>query len=185
MRTNRCLKTTLRPGQNAEAGFTLLEMLIVTLMVGILGAIAAPAWTQFWATQQVTAARGELRQALQLAQAKAIAQGQDWQLSLREKDGRVQWAIHPRTTALANVESWSTFDPTIQLDAANTFTSNGAGVAAIAFNFRGEADARSIITLTSQQNSGLQRCVYITTLLGRIQNGSGQSERSFWGSYCY
>lgn len=173
----------LRPP--TQTGFTLLETLIVALMVGVLGAIAAPAWTQFWATQQVTAARNDLRLALQLTQAKAIAQRQDWRLSLREKDGQVQWAIHPQTVALADVGSWSTFDPTIQIDAANTFTDSGAGVTAIAFNFRGEAKARSIITLTSQNASGLRRCVYVTTLLGRIQNGSGRPERSFWGSSCY
>ena len=46
--------------RSAQAGFTLLEILVVVVMSGILVAIAAPSWLQFMTNREVEAARNEI-----------------------------------------------------------------------------------------------------------------------------
>jgi len=54
-----------------DAGFTLLELVVVMLMVGILSAIAAPSWLGFVNRQRVSKANDAVFAALQEAQSEA------------------------------------------------------------------------------------------------------------------
>jgi type II secretory pathway pseudopilin PulG len=46
-------------------------MVVVLLMMGLLGALAAPSWLSFWQRQQVRTAAVQLQSALQLAKSEA------------------------------------------------------------------------------------------------------------------
>jgi prepilin-type N-terminal cleavage/methylation domain-containing protein len=58
------------PSQH-EGGYTLLELLVVVMLVGILAAIAGPGWLTFVNRQRINALRGEVYQTLQTAQSDA------------------------------------------------------------------------------------------------------------------
>ncbi|NJO41735.1 MAG: prepilin-type N-terminal cleavage/methylation domain-containing protein [Cyanobacteria bacterium CRU_2_1] len=60
------------PRKHSTAGFTLVEMITVMVMIGILAAIAAPGWLRFMNTRRATEARDQILQALRQAQAEAI-----------------------------------------------------------------------------------------------------------------
>lgn len=53
------------------AGFTLIEVLVIIIMVGILFAIAAPSWVGFINRQRLTTARDQTFELLRSAQAEA------------------------------------------------------------------------------------------------------------------
>jgi prepilin-type N-terminal cleavage/methylation domain-containing protein len=56
---------------NLEQGYTLIEMIVGLLIVGVLGALAFPSWLSFWQRQQVRKAASQLQAALQLVKSTA------------------------------------------------------------------------------------------------------------------
>lgn len=52
-------------------GFTLIEMLVVIIVIGVLFAIAAPGWDTILSRQRVSAAREQITQTIRVAQSDA------------------------------------------------------------------------------------------------------------------
>lgn len=69
---NRLLINRLKkiPVQS-DQGFSLIELLVVVLMIGILSAIAAPGWQAFTTGQRLKTVNNQVFQAIKSAQAEA------------------------------------------------------------------------------------------------------------------
>ncbi|MGB7086626.1 MAG: prepilin-type N-terminal cleavage/methylation domain-containing protein, partial [Phormidesmis sp.] len=65
------MKTRKTLPSSSIAGFTLIEMLVVVIIIGVLGSIAAPSWLSYLNRQRVTTVRDELKAVLKEAQTKA------------------------------------------------------------------------------------------------------------------
>jgi type IV fimbrial biogenesis protein FimT len=63
--------TRIRRCRRADAGFTLLELMFVTMLVGVLASLAFPSFQQMMAKRQATSAAQSLAAALRKAQAEA------------------------------------------------------------------------------------------------------------------
>ena len=161
----------MRHSCDHQAGFTLLEILVIVVIVGILAAIIAPSWLQFFANRQVEAARAEIDQGIRQAQTQAIARRATWQFTIREQGDQVEWAIHPQAIAVDNISLWQTFDPTIVVDWQNTTDSDQEQIYTIAFDFKGTVEAQSIVTVEDRADIARKRCVLINNLLGRTSKG--------------
>lgn len=172
-------------------GFTLLEVLAVTIILGILVAVAAPGWFNFLQRQRLNAAQDEIVRALQQAQQKAKQESTSWQVSFRETtvNGKtvVQWRtedeIDPASGSdpfLNNVTGgWKSLDSRISIDQDNTtLEDNGSSVWRTQFDYKGRALGdkgiyKGRITL-SANNIDDKRCIFISTILGSIREAKDE-----------
>ena len=56
---------------NSSSGFTLIEVLVVVIIIGILSAIAAPGWLAFINNRRISTMRGQVADSLRKAQTEA------------------------------------------------------------------------------------------------------------------
>jgi prepilin-type N-terminal cleavage/methylation domain len=80
--------------RKGDEGFSLLEMMMIVLIIGILTSIAVPGWLAFINNQRLRASLGRVSAVMQLAQSNAKRDKIAWQASFRQKDGFVQVALH-------------------------------------------------------------------------------------------
>jgi len=169
---------------NVHSGFTIIEALAVVVIIAILAAIAAPVWVKFAINREVKAARDQLHQGIRQAQTQAIARRVAWQFSVRESS-QVEWAIHPHTEPLSTVSNWQQLSPKIVVDWDNTSSSDQDQVYAITFDFKGNVETRSIITVEARSGIAKKQCVLINNLLGRTSQGQELPALNRFGLECF
>ena len=150
----------------AETGFTLVEMLVTVVIVGILAAIASPSLIGLLERQRLASASDQVYQAIRQAQSKAKQERAVWQVSFREQGGVAQWAVHEANNAPSN---WNSSNY-IQIDDSNTTFRPDDSIWEVQFNFNGQVNGQlGTITLNSKQNNQAKRCIVISTLLGAMR----------------
>ena len=78
----------------SQAGYTLLELLVVLGIVGVVSAIAAPGWLGFVQQRRVNSANDSVLRVLQEAQSKAKTQKLSYSVSFRTQNGVPQVAVY-------------------------------------------------------------------------------------------
>jgi prepilin-type N-terminal cleavage/methylation domain-containing protein len=92
--------TTLQKNPSkTTAGFTLIEILIVVMLMGIIAAIAAPGWLQFVNQRRVNAANDLIFRSLQEAQSEAKTKKLSYSVAFKipanAKDAVPEVAVYP------------------------------------------------------------------------------------------
>lgn len=111
----------------SNLGFTLFELLIVIVTLGILAAILAPTWTAFSDRQRLNQAQGQVNQLLHEARSNATHDKITWQVSFRQDSTNpkalVQVAVHPADASefvpaylISNDALWQELPPNIRID---------------------------------------------------------------------
>ncbi|MBD2196497.1 MULTISPECIES: GspH/FimT family protein [Calothrix] len=169
---------------HSNSGFTVLELLVVILVLGILSAIAAPNWYGFVNVRRLNVAQDEVYRAMQQAQSEAKKQKLTWQASFRESNGTVQWAIHPAIMNPANAK-WNNLDAAVRLDQETTLAQSN-GVRQVQFDRMGMVEQPPLgrITLSSKKGGKAKRCVFVSTILGAMRTSKEQNTAQD-GKYCY
>ncbi|MBD1919299.1 MULTISPECIES: type II secretion system protein [Cyanophyceae] len=172
--------------QANSAGFTLIEGLIVVVIVGLMAAIAAPSWFGFVQQRKINATRDMVYHALRATQADAMQHRHDRRFSIREHNGRIEWASHPESTLPAQVVVWQPLEEGVGLaNIDNTLVKTGA-IHYAKFDMHGNVKGQlGTVTVAMSGNQQTHRCVVVSTLIGAMRKGEGHTQANGNGRFCY
>ncbi|MCF3572862.1 type II secretion system GspH family protein [Planktothrix agardhii 1806] len=149
-----------------ETGFSLIELLVVILMVGILSAIAAPGWQAFTTGQRLKTVNNQVFQAIKSAQAEAKLKKTDVTLEFFQGTAteapKYQISTEPNKVSL-NLEG-EIKAGTIQIYAINNATPPKPE---IKFDYLGTTkNAGFTVVSYLNNNKSSRQCVTVETILG-------------------
>ncbi|MEN9216179.1 MAG: prepilin-type N-terminal cleavage/methylation domain-containing protein [Gloeomargarita sp. HHBFW_bins_162] len=95
-------------GKRVDAGFTLIELIVVGLLIGVITAIAAPSWVAIVTRQRLYDARANALTKIREAQAQAIRTARPWEACFRDSNGYVEVSVQPSglTNNCQNHKNW-------------------------------------------------------------------------------
>jgi len=176
---------------NRDRGFTMIEILVVTIMVGVLTAIAAPGWLGFVNNQRLSA-----------SQSRVFSTLKDAQSSAKRSNATTTFIIGNDPTKGGYVRSGGSQVQYLEQGVKVLSVTKGATVTSfvsssqplsIEFNAQGlptrSSDLSNLtltplplttlanseypikITVSINNSTGTKRCTSITTLLGSMKSG--------------
>lgn len=148
--------------RRSTAGFTLLEVLVVVIMIAVLFAIASPGWLGLLNRQRSANARDQILQGIRLAQNEAIRTRREQTLTLNAAANPPTITVRGQTTQLGN----GNLRPgMLSLQSAvTTITFDADG------NIKDGITPPVVITVRAPANTGKRRCVIIQTILGATRS---------------
>ena len=109
--------------QQQNLGFTITELIIVVLIIGIVAGIAAPGWLAFTNRQRLRISVDRAYQAMFKARRNAVRDKTGWQTTFQEttnSNGQIviRYAIHQAAIAPNNLpeSTWQYLEPGIEID---------------------------------------------------------------------
>ncbi|MBD2091366.1 type II secretion system protein [Microcoleus sp. FACHB-1515] len=166
--------------KSSAAGFTLIELIVVMVMIGVLFSIAAPGWLAFANRQRVNSVRDELLQEIRRAQATAAQTRRDQQFTvIPENPPNVPWRVQvaPPGTSLGSqardLGNGQVQGGVIRIEATNNIRS-------LVFDERGNLVTSEELppdglkfTVSLASNPNVRSCAIVQTLLGATRSGRG------------
>ncbi len=128
-----------------NAGFSLIELVVVIVIAGILAAIAAPGWIQFLNQRRVNAVNDAVLRAIRDAKSEAQSSKRNYSVSIRYFNGLPQVIVHPDEDIDPNEPNNPTNNPTDRYWANNNLAS-GLGLRANQVLLQTNLDGKNSIT---------------------------------------
>lgn len=113
---------------DSSSGFTLPEILVVGLIIGILAGIVLPSWLVFIEIRKLNVTQDKVYFAMRQAQSQAIKHKLSQQVSFREQNSIVQWSVHQAETGvfvpdyvINSQNLWHNLETSIKIDKTENF----------------------------------------------------------------
>lgn len=162
-------------------GFTLIEMLVVIIMVGILSAIAVPSFLGLINRQRLNNAQEQVFIAMRNAQANAKRERTQWAACFYDDGTRVLSSLNrlPESGGAWTCASATNWQPLlgedskqIAINTANTtIVQSPTTYYPVRFNYNGSIvpPLRRITLNIRNEADGIKRCVFVSTILGALR----------------
>ena len=142
-----------------NSGFTLIEVIVVTIIVGIIAAISVPNFFAFLSRQQMNSALEQLLGGVKETQQQAMRQGIQCRVNINIGTNTLTGNPNGCLSSIRNLDD----DITIR-------TNLPGGTPGITFSPKGTTTSAGTIVLSSD-NTDLQRCFVISLGLGIMRTG--------------
>jgi prepilin-type N-terminal cleavage/methylation domain-containing protein len=165
-----------------DAGFTILELLVVVIMLGILASIAAPGWLGFINRQRVRTVNDRVFQSLRTAQSEAKRTKRDVTIVFNNNTSTPP--VDPPTVAINGNTQQLNAQGEIKPGTIALRTNAPAPSAnSITFDYQGNVNqlpldpsspnGRRFVATVSVSGGGAKQCVFVETLLGGMRTAEG------------
>ena len=176
-------KRTLPP---PEAGFTLIEIIVVTVLISVLAAIAVPGWLGFVQRQRVNTVRDEIFILLQRAQDEAKRRKLSRRVEFDPTSDPPRYAVYEpgSTAATAPPSAFQNLGAERGLGSGEVLLSvtgrdDSVPLRSITFDYQGAVeyvddasvdfdDLENFKVVVTTPNGDDKRCVKVRTLLGAL-----------------
>lgn len=162
--------------RKGDEGFSLLEMMMIVLIIGILTSIAVPGWLAFINNQRVRTVNDRVFQTLRSAQSEAKRNKRDVTVTF-------DTSVDPPTVTIDNITQQLNVGGEIKkgqikLSAASCSTVPCTAAATpLTFNYNGLVDPNSpklpLVVTVVPASGGAKKCVIVETLLGGMRTDEG------------
>lgn len=165
-------KTASRKG---DGGFTLLEVLVIALIIGILSSIAAPSWQAFITRQRVRTVNDRVLQTLRTAQSEAKRTKRDVTIVFNTNTSTPP-ADPPTVTIAGNTQQLNTGG---EIKAKQILLSTKIAPAtsanSITFDYQGNLapGTTPFVVTVAPVGGGTKQCVIVQTLIGGMRTDEG------------
>lgn len=179
-----------------DTGFTLIEVVVAAVIIGILAAIAAPSWLSILTHQRLYNARANALAKIREAQSQAIRTARSWEVCFRDRNGFVEVSVQPASSErgrnINNCRNHTAWQPLMNSAAdarlvaiktnetpgpRTSLNGNRTNGYSIRFGSRGErmggtGAVSSWIVFTPRDNpQGPYYCVYAESIIGQFREG--------------
>jgi prepilin-type N-terminal cleavage/methylation domain-containing protein len=159
------------PRRISSSGFTLIELIAVTAIIGIISAITVPASLSLFSRIKMDSAQNEVLQAVRLAQSNARRYSESWGVSLSGSPIRVEAA--PVTGAPLVLDSNRCIGKSCVntfIDKSVTISNNTFATGILVFDYKGSVVENNLgrFQIGLSSSGSADRCIELMTILGSV-----------------
>lgn len=147
-----------------RSGWTLIEVLVVTMVVGILGGMAVPSFMKMKARMDTRNSLSTLKQTLQQAQRNAIKMGKKCQVQLNKDSDPPKIVLNPDSEYNGCLPYQETILTDVKFD--HNFSSSD-----ISFSYKGNSTNLGTMVVESKNVDGISYCLVMSNMIGMMRSG--------------